>query len=242
MACTLKSVINNGESCEEEFSGAGTRVYFFLASDVKGRPQLTKQEKAEFRQDAFNGLIGKLHAVDIKEESAQITSSANPNAGGFSNVLAFTVAKNMSKYSYNLRALHNLKCGAMVPDGKDGYYVVYSVFGSTTVENSGDSGTTPDSDHGHSTTMTANPMLFPMQRFVPVSGASVTITAGKTLYKKVAGSDTVAEVTEGEAYDRTADYYTDENGTVAAIFETDFDIEGGVPLDLDEWVASGELD
>ena len=239
MACNLKNILINGQSCEEEFSGAGTRVYLFMASDLAGIPQTTKGDKAEFRQDAFNSLIGKLYGIDIKEYSAQITSTANPNAGGFSNVLAFTVAKNMSQFSYVLRTLHNMKVGALVSDGKGGYYVIFSVFGSTTLENSGDSGTTPDSDHGHNTTITANPMIYPMQRFVPVTGATVKITSGVTLYKKV-GTGSATEVTEGDAYDRSAEYFTDENGTVPAVFERDFETEGGEPLDLNEWLKQDE--
>lgn len=168
MGCTLNHVIIDLEACSENFSGTGSRVYFFLNPDLKNKPKMS-EDGATFTADSFADLRGKLYAVDIKEQSSKVTSSLNANGGGFSNVLSFTVAKNMNDYAFDLRTLSLIKFGAFVADGKGGYYVLYSNFGSCTLENSADTGDTFDSDHGHTTTLTAAPMNYPLMRWCPVT-------------------------------------------------------------------------
>lgn len=168
MGCKLNNVITTLQDCgEENFSGVGSRIYFFLCSDLLGIPERSESEAA-FKANAFDSLKGKLIAVDIKEQSGQVTSESTPDGGGFSNVCTFTVAKNMEKFAFNLRTLNNVKFGAFCPDGTGGYYAFYSVMGSATISNSGDSGNTFDSEHGHTTTVTAAPMYYPMMKFNPV--------------------------------------------------------------------------
>lgn len=174
MACKLINVKNKITDCEENFSGVGSRIYFFICDDLKTMPKRSETEAA-FTPDSFKELNGKLIAVDIKEQSGQVTSESTPDGGGFSNVCTFTVAKNMEKYAFDLRTLNNVKFGAFCPDGTGGYYVFYSVMGSATMTNSGDTGNTYDSDHGHTTTLTAAPMYYPMMKWNPVDDQAKAI-------------------------------------------------------------------
>lgn len=241
MGCTLKNVISKLSECEENFSGVGSRMYFFLVNDLKGTPQRAEDEAA-FTEDSFSSLVGKLYAVDIKEQSGQVTTESTPDGGGFSNVCVFTVAKNMDKYAHNLRTLNNQKFGAFCPDGKGGYYAFYSVMGSATLSNSGDSGNTFDSDHGHTTTLTAAPMYYPFMKWNPKSGATLSPKTGVTLYTRelttVDGQETMeyTAVTNTDTYSSATEYFINENGD-RAVLGVHYTIEDGSPINLDDWCA-----
>lgn len=206
MGCTLNHVIIDTKECEENFSGVGSRIFLFLMSDLADvedetthvvTPKWARSEtKAEFTPESFKSLQGKLFAIDIKEQSGKVTSESTPNGGGFSNVLAFTVAKAMAAYAFDLRTLNNVKFGAFISDGKGGYYAFVSVFDSCQISNSGDTGDTFDSDHGHTTTITAAPMYYPFMRWCPVVAGSGNTTVPLDLNDWLADSGTEEEEEE----------------------------------------------
>lgn len=247
MGCTLSSVISNLDECKENFSGVGSRMYFFLVNDLKGTPKYSEDEPA-FTEDSFTSLYGKLVAVDIKEQSGQVTSESTPDGGGFSNVCTFTVAKNMEKYAHNLRTLNNQKFGAFCPDGNGGYYAFYSVMGSATMTNSGDTGNTFDSDHGHTTTLTAAPMYYPMMKWNPKSGATITPSTGVTLYVKTVtesgGEETTTYVAleNTDTYSSAKEYFLDNEGENRAVLGVHYTIEEGSPINLDDWLKDESND
>lgn len=232
MACTLNNVINSLDKCEENFSGVGSRMYFFLCSDLDSIPTRSDKEAA-FTPDSFSELNGKLYAVDIKEQSGKVTSESTADGGGFSNVCQFTVAKNMEEYAFILRTLNNVKFGAFCPDGTGGYYAFYSVMGSATMANSGDSGDSYDSDHGHTTTLTAAPMYYPMMKWNPISGGKITLK-GETLYVK-SESGSYTSVQEGDLFSSANEYFVDESGKIPAALDKDYTVTGGNAINLDTW-------
>ena len=80
--------------------------------------------------------------------------------------------------SHVARVLNNRNFGAMVSDGMGKYYVLYSPDFDSVFELSSDTGDTPDSDHGHTLTITCSPMIYPLTKWAgtltmaPVSPAA----------------------------------------------------------------------
>lgn len=176
MACSLNHIEATLDNCEESFSGIGSRIYVALVADLTKADVKKSDTAAEFTPDSFKSLEGKIYAIDIKEESGEISYTTNPDGGGFTNQIQFTVAKNMHAMSFNMRTLNNVKFLAFAPDGDDGYYTFYSVMGSAKIsEGTGTTGNTTDSDHGHTTTISAGPMFYPMMKWKPVGEGSTPV-------------------------------------------------------------------
>lgn len=174
MACTLKSVLADASgACEESFSGTGTRMYLALVADLVTKPDPKTDvdpDKAEFKSTCFASLSGKLTAWDIEEETGEVTYETNAGGGGFNNKMEVTVRKNMHDLSHELRILNNTKFLAFVPDGLGGYFVFYSAMGSAKLESAtGTTGKAANDEHGHTVTISASPMFYPMMRWYPKS-------------------------------------------------------------------------
>lgn len=170
MACTINTILAGAQSaCDESFSGIGSRIYIGLVSDLTTRPTKADvdEEKNQFKPTCFQTLKGKLVAWDIEEETGEVTAEANAGGGGFTNKVEVTIRKNMAKVSHSLRALNNVKFLVFVPAAQ-GYYVFYSVNGSAKLESlSSTTGKASTDEHGHTITVSAGPMYYPMMTWVP---------------------------------------------------------------------------
>ena len=204
MPCTLNTILA-GESgaCEESFSGVGSRIYIGLVSDLLKTPtkEDTDEEKAEFLPDAFGNSMPKLVAWDIEEETGEVTYETNPGGGGFTNKVEVTIRKRMHDVAHDLRILNNTKFFVLVPAAQ-GYYVFYSVHGSAKIESAtGTTGKASSDEHGHTITISAGPMYYPMMTWVP--GFEIDVNeggSGSALQTSVTWTDDSIQVKSGSVF------------------------------------------
>ena len=165
LSCDKLMNVKAGASCTENFSGVGSKLYLFLPELMDATPTIS-DTAAEYEASSFDFTLGtNIWEVHLKAKSGKITSSSNPNGGGFSNVFTGVVAKNMHDMSFLARILNNRNFGALVADGSGNYYVLYSPDFETEFSLESDTGDTPDSDHGHTLTITSSPMLYPLTKW-----------------------------------------------------------------------------
>lgn len=159
--------VTSGTSCTENFSGVGMTLFIFKASDLAAVPEYA-EDKAGFTDNTdfkFNDGEGA-YKITLKRQSGKVTSTSTPNGGGFVNTFTGVVAAEMDKMSLLARTLNNSnEWGAMVGDGKGGYYVLYDPTFGISFSMESDTGDTPESDHGHTITITAGPMLYPLAKW-----------------------------------------------------------------------------
>ena len=166
MACDFMHV-TSATSCTENFSGVGMTLYLFKKSDLKTPELKYSEEIAGYDTTAFEFNEGAgAYEVTLKRQSGKVTSTSTPNGGGFVNTFTGVVAANMDQMSLLARTLNNSnEWGAMVGAGGGKYYVLYdSTFGiSFNMES--DTGDTPESDHGHTITISCGPMIYPLAKW-----------------------------------------------------------------------------
>lgn len=169
--CNLHSIIQSADSCNSDYAGVGDRVYFGLISDLDVKPTVDDfiEDKNEYESDVFNSLQGKLHAIDIKQDSGQVTGEDAEGVDGYTNVGTFVIDKNLDAAAATLRGIKMLNTVWFIPDGKGKYYVLYSRTKRTKVTAPFDSGITYDSDHGHTVTITVAPCEFNECKWTPPS-------------------------------------------------------------------------
>ncbi|MGN0309190.1 MAG: hypothetical protein ACI4C3_01150 [Bacteroides sp.] len=159
-ACKFINVGSSTAECKENFSGVANTLFLFLIEDLESAP-VYDETKNEFTGASFKFKDGKYPVtIQMKPKSGKVTSSNNAGAGGFSVVYTGVVNKDMDKMAYLNRVANNAQnFGGLVSDGTGKYYALYTPYGiEFGVEF--DSGDTPDSDHGHTITITASPMLY----------------------------------------------------------------------------------
>lgn len=162
VACDLKDIGLADAGCGEAFSGLGNKVYVFFPEDLQAAP--TFDEKgAAFAEAAFTFAEGKgANVIKIKKQSGHLSSTGNAGAKGWNVTLEFVIDKDLDNAAHILRILKNRGDAVWMvecPDGT-GYYVVYDPVFGTEVNSNFDSGTTPDSDNGHTVTVTCNPCRY----------------------------------------------------------------------------------
>lgn len=162
----------SGTSCTENFSGVGMTLYLFKKSDLKTPELQYSEDIAGYDTTAFEFNEGAgAYEVTLKRQSGKVTSTSTPNGGGFVNTFTGVVAANMDQMSLLARTLNNNpEWGAMVGCGqdKDGasmYYVIYDPTFGISFNMESDTGDTPESDHGHTITISAGPMVYPMAKW-----------------------------------------------------------------------------
>lgn len=165
LSCSNLIHVKDKATCTENFSGVGTRLFLFLPEDLEAAPQYDEQA-AEYTTDSFTFKTGKgAWEIHLKPKSGKVTSTSNANGGGFSNVFTGVVAKNMHDMSFLARILNNRNFGAMVKADDESYYVLYSATFDNEFSLESDTGDTPDSDHGHTLTITCSPMYYPLTKW-----------------------------------------------------------------------------
>ena len=176
MACNFIKVGSSATSCKESFSGVGSIIYAFTKSDLE-QANLTPAYSdlaAEYTATSFAKC--PVVPIAVKAQTGQVTATSNADGGGFQTVYTGRIANDVYKMAAVARIMNNRSdWGLLVPTGKtnaDGlktYYVVYDPSFDTMFEDSYDTGNTPDSDHGHTITVTCGPMLYPAPTWTPAS-------------------------------------------------------------------------
>ena len=140
LSCDLKDIAQAASGCEEQFAGLGMQIYVAYPEDLTATPEY-EENGAKFTEASFTFKSGKgAWKFRIKKQTGQITSTGNEGAKGWNVQLLFTIDK----------------------DVENTYYVVYDPVFGTEINSNYDSGTTPDSDSGHSVTVTSNPNRYPL--------------------------------------------------------------------------------
>lgn len=178
-ACSMKNVGNDSKNCLESFSGLSTDVYVFTEEQlVAADANVTyADDKAEFDKASFSGV--EVTRIKLKVDTGKVDHSNNPNGGGFNNVFTGLVADDMETMSFISRVMNNRNdWGMLVPDGNGKMYVIYAPGRALKFEETGTTGDTADSDHGHTITVTAGPCLYPLVKWdgsIKKTGADGTI-------------------------------------------------------------------
>lgn len=161
----------SGASCTENFSGVGKTLYIFKTSDLQDTPEYDEEGKEGstpgFSVSSFVFKDGAgAYKIALKRQSGKVTSTSTPNGGGFTNTFTGVVAANMDQMSLLARTLNNSEdWGAMIGDGKGGYYVLYDPTFGISFSMESDTGDAPESDHGHTITIAAGPMKYPLAKW-----------------------------------------------------------------------------
>lgn len=165
-ACELKDIGLADAGCGEYFSGLGNRIYVFFPEDLEAAPTY-EENGAAFATAAFKFKTQKgANEIKIKKQSAHLSSQGNPGAKGYNNTLEFVIDKDLDNAAQLLRIVKNRGDAVwMVDCPEGGYYVVYDPVYGTEVNSNFDSGTTPDSDNGHTVTVTSNPNRYPITKW-----------------------------------------------------------------------------
>lgn len=165
LACDIVDIGSSALNCTENFSGIGSYLLVAFPEDLESDPEYDAT-KAEFTTASFTFASGKgFHKIKIKKQSGKVTSTLNGQGKGYSNVITAVVDQDMEAMSHNLRVMANRDIIAMAPDGKGKYYVAYDPVFRPTLEVSSDTGDTPDSDSGHTITITCNPSVYPLVKW-----------------------------------------------------------------------------
>lgn len=176
MACNFINVGGSSKNCKENFSGVGSTIYIFTKDDLdaKGLTPAYSDIAAEFLPESFAGLT--VHKIAVKAKSGKVTATSNPNAGGFSNVYTGVVANDMATMSAVARIMNNRNdWGVMVPAGQGKYYVLYDPDFDIEFSMESDTGDAPDSDHGHTVTITQSPMVYALPTWAPEVGGELDV-------------------------------------------------------------------
>lgn len=153
------------KTCGENFSGVASKLYIFFPEDLEGTPTVDDQSNtytaSSFKWKENTGA----YEIALKPKSGKVTSTSNSNGGGFSNVITGVVAKDMDKMSWVARIMNCRNFGAMIGDGSNNMYVLYSPNFDVEFSMESDTGDTPDSDHGHTITITCSPMNYALMKW-----------------------------------------------------------------------------
>ena len=163
VTCDLMDIAQSAAGCGEQFSGLGNTVYVSYPEDLISRPSYDA-DNASFSADSFSFREGRgAWCFRIKKHSGRIQATGNKGAKGWNISATFTIDRDVINASKVLRILKNRGDAIFFfenPSG--GYFVVYDPVFGTEVNSSYDSGTTPDSDSGHTVTVTCDPCRFPL--------------------------------------------------------------------------------
>ena len=183
MACDLINAWKSADTCKLTMAGTGDQMYLFdkkawlkrIAEAKNARTSgITMSslptpgkggwygKNAEGAEDAeavakMQLLKGYLVGVDIKTDSGEVTGTKDEGSQASSQAVSFVVDDNIEDFNETAHAMRFTDFGAFVPRANGGYYVVLSAFKSARFSNSFTTGTTYDSDHGHTVTVTAAP-------------------------------------------------------------------------------------
>lgn len=178
-ACDLMDIALASAGCQEQLAGLGNTVYVAYPEYLDGTPEYM-EDKAAFTESSFTFKTGKgAWAFRIKKQTGQIRATGNEGPKGYNIQATFTIDRDVENAAQVLRILKNRGDAIFFfqrPEG--GYYVVYSPTFGTEVNNDYDSGTTPDSDSGHTVTVTSNPNMYSLTTWNGTLTLASATTAG----------------------------------------------------------------
>ena len=166
--------VEEGSITTEGLPEPGYKGFYGLKDDG------TDDEEVIAKLNLLNGKDVTLWAVDIKTDSGQVTSEKSDTNEASSQVGTFVVADNIENFNELAHTLAFVDYGCLIPRVGGGFYVVMSPYKKPTLSNNYDSGTTYDSDHGFTATVTASPCEYGVT-FMPDgvhTQAKTTITKG----------------------------------------------------------------
>lgn len=181
-SCDLQDIALAAAGCEEQFSGLGNHVFFALPEDLTALPEYD-EATGTFAESAFTFKSGKgAYKCRIKKQTAKISSTGNEGPKGYNVSFTFNIDRDVQVASKVLRIMKNR--GDVIVFGQNpagGYYVIYDPMFGTEINNNFDSGDTPESDSGHTVTVTCNPCKYPVTPWdgvLKVKSEEVTPPAG----------------------------------------------------------------
>lgn len=159
--CDLMDIGQAESGCSEEFSGFGNHVYVAYPEDLEAPPEY-EENAAAFTAASFKFKSGKgAWKIRIKKRSAKIDSTGNEGAHGYNVQLTFVIDKDQENAAKVLRILKNRGDAIFFAENPEGgYAVVYDPRFGTEVNNNYTSGDNPESESGHTVTVTSNPNMF----------------------------------------------------------------------------------
>lgn len=162
LSCEIMDIAQASAGCEEQYAGLGNTVYVALPEDLSAAPAYEESGKAAFSSTSFTFSPSKgAYKIRCKKQTVQITATPNDGARGYNVQLMFTVDKDVTNAAQVFRILKNRGDAIFFAENPaGGYFVVYDPVFKTEISNQYDTGTTPDSDMGHSVTVTCNPCPF----------------------------------------------------------------------------------
>lgn len=173
LSCDLMDIGNDANSCEEFLAGLGAYIYIVDPDDLIVTPAYEEDGSAKFQAFSFdkaNFKSGKkAYKIKVKKTTGHVTSTGTEGAKGYANQLEFTIDKDVKNAAQVLRVVKNkgdFYFLAPEPDNKSYQVVGDPVYGSS-LNNNYDSGTTADSDSGHTVTVTSSPSRFSLVTWTP---------------------------------------------------------------------------
>lgn len=131
----------------------------------------TKGSKDEEVLAKMEILKGMLHGYDIKTDSGEVTSESGEDQQANTCSVKFLIDNNTMDWNEAARVLKQKNFGFVIPDPNGGYFVVLSPVKTAKLNNAFTSGTTWDSEHGHTATVSAAPCTYAECHWYP--GADV---------------------------------------------------------------------
>lgn len=177
LACDLMDIGMAASGCAERFSGLGNFIFVAYPEDLTTPPEYDESEAA-FTPASIVFAPGKgAWKFRIKKKTGKISATGNEGAKGYNVTLAFSIDRDVENAAKVLRILKNRGDAiffAQRPEG--GYYVVYDPTFGTDINNNYDTGDGPDSESGHTATVTCNPCRFPITKW----DGTLTLKSGVT--------------------------------------------------------------
>lgn len=158
LACDLMDIAQAAQGCEEQFAGIGQQIHVAYPEDLEAVPEF-EANKAQFTSASFTFKSGKgAWKFRIKKQSGHITSTGNAGAKGYNVQLEFVIDRDIENAAHVLRILKNRGDAIFFAERSEGgYFVIYDPISGTEINSNYDSGTTPESDSGHTVTVTSSP-------------------------------------------------------------------------------------
>ena len=162
LACDLKDIGLADSGCEEEYAGFGQYIYLAWPEDLKAAPEYDPG-KAAYTTASFVFKEGKrAYKIRIKKNSAKVSAPGNDGPKGYNQTLTFNIDRDVDTAMEVLRIAKNRgNAIAFAEKRSGGFRVVYDPMSGTDVKNDYESGDAPDSDSGHTVTITCNPAKYP---------------------------------------------------------------------------------
>lgn len=163
MACEIKPVGMGAKACKEDYAGTGMLAYLFFSEDVDTTAEALVEDEATPSYKKFALKTGKkIFPIRLKQQANKVTAKGIGDTGGFENVAAIEINKDLETLAVVERTVQLKPCGALIrrPGLNKGCYILWNPTCDTKFEFSTDSGDTYNSAKGSKWTITSAPMTY----------------------------------------------------------------------------------